>query len=313
MQSILSAAGVVSDEHVFLNGRPPLNEFLGFMSMQTLEGEVATTGDLAGVWREANKRVQQLEQTENGLADKQQVSELPERLHHLRDRVMNDAVVQRTFATVPFEVAMVELDKLVVYQKYINLGYTTRLLEVLPSDPTDEELFEFCLPIDRRYDPPMQGARTGQNVFTFVSPSNDFRFLDMNLIDPAAINDIGVVGVTSGVVGVAIGYGANYLSALRVNTRLVLNNGSHRAYALRERGFTHVPCLIQNVSSRDELEVVGNQPLLQHQDAYLAAPRPPMLKDYFDPALRSLVHVPRTNRQVRVIVQVETFDVPSGA
>src|SRR2546430_11202463 len=38
---------------------------------------------------------------------------------------------------------------------------------------------------------------------------------------------------------------------------LILNNGSHRAYALRELGITRVPCIVQHVSCREELNVLA--------------------------------------------------------
>jgi hypothetical protein len=107
-----------------------------------------------------------------------------------------------------------------------------------------------------------------------------------------------------------VGYGSNYLNAVHVENRLVLNNGSHRAFALREAGIKQVPCIVQHVSRRDELELV--LPLLQqHPELYLTHPRPPVLKDYFDAQLRKLVAVPRRLRHVRVTFGVEQLDLPA--
>jgi hypothetical protein len=81
---------------------------------------------------------------------------------------------------------------------------------------------------------------------------------------------------------------------------------------LRSAGVTHAPCLIQTLTRRDELDVVGVQELNEKPDAFLADPRPPLLKDYFDPQLRMIVHVPSKNRQVRVVLQSEQVDVPAS-
>ena len=52
------------------------------------------------------------------------------------------------------------------------------------------------------------------------------------------------------------------------------------ANALREAGYTHVPCLVQTVSRREELNVlVGpGHPLTVNTDEFLKAPRPPLLR-----------------------------------
>jgi hypothetical protein len=49
----------------------------------------------------------------------------------------------------------------------------------------------------------------------------------------------------------------------------------------------------------------------QNPDRYLKAPRPPILKDYFDPALRKVVAVTKKNRSVRVQFGYEQIDVPA--
>jgi len=69
-----------------------------------------------------------------------------------------------------------------------------------------------------------------------------------------------------------IGYASNYLNALQVDGRLILNNGSHRAYALRDIGLTHVPCLVQRISRRDEMDLVASGDVQNNPDRYLKAP-----------------------------------------
>jgi ParB-like chromosome segregation protein Spo0J len=109
----------------------------------------------------------------------------------------------------------------------------------------------------------------------------------------------------------AFGYSPNMLAAALVEDRLILMNGSHRAYALRDAGVTHAPCLIQEVSRRDELDVLGVDDLQSRPDAFLAAPRPPLLRDYFDPALRITAGVQRKNRHVQVGFNVAALDLPA--
>ena len=142
--------GSAVDEHVFLIGRPPLGEFLGFLQTQTVEGRATTPGELTGHWRSANDHIRELERTEAGFADAPPVAALSGGLSALRDEVMGDPIVQRSYSIVPTEIAMVELDRLVVFQKHINLEYVKRLRDLLPSSPTEEDLFRYCLPFDWR-------------------------------------------------------------------------------------------------------------------------------------------------------------------
>jgi hypothetical protein len=111
--------------------------------------------------------------------------------------------------------------------------------------------------------------------------------------------------------GLGIGYGSNFLNVLHVENRLVLGNGSHRAYALRDLGITQIPCLIQRVTRRDELDLVASGEVASSPDRYLKVARPPMLRDYFDPALRKIVPVYRKNRVVRIQYVIEQTDIPA--
>jgi len=51
--------------------------------------------------------------------------------------------------------------------------------------------------------------------------------------------------------------------------------------------------------------------LASSPDRYLKSARPPMLRDYFDPALRKIVPVYRKNRVVRIQFAVEQTDIPA--
>ena len=148
-------------------------------------------------------------------------------------------------------------------------------------------------------------------MYTMVSTSTDFRFLEAQIIQPQNVSSLDSTGRPVAVLGIAIGYGSNFLNVLHVENRLVLGNGSHRAYALRDLGITEIPCLVQRVTRREELELVAAGDLASSPDRYLKSARPPMLRDYFDPALRKIVPVYRKKRVVRIQFGVEQTDIPS--
>lgn len=302
---------VTADEHVFLVGRPPMGEYLGFMKVQTLGGDAQDEGALSEEWRRANDHVRQLEAREAGIADSPQLGPLPSELQPLRDQLIADPVYQRSFRIVPSDVAIVELDKLVVFQKHINLEFVRQLTQTLPPSPTLTDIFRFAL-LGAYPQPQVQLGRIAQNAFIFASPSTDLRFLEVPLLQPSQVVGYTPSGRLSAAVALMVGYGSNLLNAIHVENRLVLNNGSHRAYTLRDMGISHAPCLVQRVSRREELEVIASGELQQTPDRYLTTPRPSILKDYFDPQLRKIALVPRKVRQIKISFGVEVIDVPAG-
>jgi len=144
-----------------------------------------------------------------------------------------------------------------------------------------------------------------------MSPSNDMRFLGAMRLNSGHIKDYPPPGNLVAVIGLAVGFGSNFLNAVYVENRLILNNGSHRAYALRKMGITHVPCIVQHLSSRDELDLVGPSEVRHDPDFYLKHPRPSMLKDYFHPKLHKVMPVRRRLRQITVRFEVEEHSVPA--
>jgi hypothetical protein len=308
---IQPAARSLVDNYVFLVGRPPISEFLGFVRTMAVQGQTANQGQLAEEWRRANDHVLQLEKSEAGIADNPTIQPLPEELSGLKQQVLADPIFSRTSQFVPTDLAMVELDKLVVHQKFINLGFVNELKASLGAHPALETVCRLALCLDRNQ-PQVEVMQTSFNVYTFISPSNDFRFLEAVLLDPSQIQSLATAGRAIAVLGLVVGYGSNYLSAVQIENRLVLNNGSHRAYAMRDLGLTHAPCLVERVSRRDELELTGLLAVQQNPDRYLKDPRPPLLKDYFDPRLTKVVPVQRKNRLVKVSFGTEANDIPAS-
>ena len=82
---------------------------------------------------------------------------------------------------------------------------------------------------------------------------------------------------------IPVGYGVRHLNVVRLGKRMVLNNGYHRAYALRAAGITHVPCMVQAIAHPEELAFAGGSSLIDNFDELFSSARPPLFKDFFDP------------------------------
>ncbi len=296
-----------ANEHLYLLGRPTLKQFLQYVRNQAVNPP--GSGILTEEWQAASEVVRTLEKEEAGLADNSTIQPLaPD--NELLLEFLKNPLVKHSYNTVPTEVAFVDLDSLVVYQHHIDLTFVAQLKKRLRPAPSEAEIFRMCLPHDQPQ-PPVKWSRVHKDTYVFVSPSNDLRFLGTMAMQPHHIKDYPPPGNAAGVVGLAVGFGTNFLNAIYAENRLILNNGSHRAYALREMGIKHVPCIVQHVSSREELSVLGCTAVTDAPSFYLQEPRPMMLKDYFDPRLSKVMPVHRRVRQVTVKFEVDEGFVPA--
>ena len=302
---------VVTDDYVFLVGRPPISEYISFVQTMAVDGHSIEQGTLAQHWRQASVRVAEIEAAEAGAANDPPLQEVPVDMQPFVARVTADSAFQSTFSNVPTGFFLVEIDRLVVFQKFINLGFVEELKGSLSATPGSADIARLAFGLDRPQ-PGVTIRQAGNGVFQFVSASSDIRPLEATLIEPTKVLDFKTSGRIQAFVGMSVGFGTNFLNALQVEGRLVLHNGSHRAYALRALGVTHAPCIVQQVTSRDELDFVGSGDIQQNPDRYLKVSRPSMLRDYFDPQLTRVFPVARKNRMVQVQVSASVTEIPGA-
>jgi hypothetical protein len=306
----MSQSSQLVDDFVFLNGRPPISEFIGFIKVMALNGHDIDQHSLMSEWRAANDRVRELEQAERGLADNPVVGPVDPTAAPLLQAALDNPSAQKTFGAVPVEWCTVELDRLVVHQKFINLRYVGELKSVVPTTLNPIELARFSAGMGMPQSE-VKVSQTNMNVFAFTSESEDLRVLDVHLLESSQVSNYVVSGIPVKVLTAVVGFSPNFITALKIGNRLILHNGSHRAFALRDLGITHVPCLVQHISREDELEMVGVPDLKTFPDRYLKSSRPSLLKDYFDPQLRKIVPVVRKHRLVQVQVAWQEGKVPA--
>jgi hypothetical protein len=298
------------DQHVVLLGRPPLKRFLDYVEDLAVDGRSADVRALTEEWHTARACIRNIAKEELGWVDKPTIHPLPAHLHGLREQLSKDPILQNGFRIETVDVGIVELDRLLLTQRHVNLEHVQRLKRTLGPSPSEEDIFKFCLPFDHPQ-PLTRWRQTDGNTFVFISPSNDLRYLDATVLTPAQVTGYPPPGSIAGVVGAVVGFGSNFLHAIHVEDRLVLNNGNHRAFALRDMGITHAPCLIRHVTNREELRAVTSSEIRKNPDLYLKHPRPAVLKDYFDPRLHKVIDVHRTLSQIIVKVDVKCIDIPA--
>lgn len=295
-------------EELYLSGRPRLKDFIRHIRAHAVAPP--GQGTLVDEWKAAAEVIRCLEKEDRGRADDPSLGKIGSEYEPLLIEFLQDPLVRHGFNAVPTDVAFVELDRLVVWQKHIDLTFVRRLEQKLTPTPSAEEIFRACLLHDR-LEPSVQWSRMRRNTFVFTSASNDLRFLDTMQLEAHHIKNYPPPGDLVGVAGIAVGFGRNFLNAIYAEKRLILNNGSHRAYALRKMGLTHVPCIVQHVSSREELELLASAEVRRDPDLYLKHPRPSMLTDYFNPKLHKVMPVHRRLRQITVKFDIDETYVPA--
>ncbi len=279
-----AAAKAAYRDMVWLLGQPHLHEYLSFCESKVVGGELLDARALADEWRAANDYYGDLEQAEAGIADAIACRPLDRRLVRLAAELEANHWFRNSFDNLPYTIELVELDKLVVSQIQVEGSHVLSAAARLGARPTPAELFRFCLPLEREL-PPVSITRLAANRYQFTSPSSDFRQHDPLLLRGADIAHVKFPGPAAALLGISVGFGSNFMSGIRSGDRVLLQNGYHRAYALRRAGFAHAWCVVEQVTRKDELRLTATSQVSDDPEFYFAAKRPPILRDYFDPRI----------------------------
>src|SRR5882672_8994530 len=121
------------DDYIYLTGRPPVTGFIRFIKSRTVDGQLSDEFALANEWRQAREQVIELQSLEKGWADNPTTLPLSDDMARIAAEEMADPVAQRIFRHVPREWRLVEIDRLVVFQKWVNQGYVEDVKAALPS------------------------------------------------------------------------------------------------------------------------------------------------------------------------------------
>src|ERR1051326_4769590 len=111
--------------HAPLTGRPTRRGYIRFVRSHAVHPP--GKGVLTDEWEAAAEVVRSLEREEAGIANDPPRITLGPEYEPLLIEFLKDPLIRHGFNTVPTEVVMVELDRLVVYQKHIDLAFVPRL------------------------------------------------------------------------------------------------------------------------------------------------------------------------------------------
>ncbi len=285
-------------------------ELLHHVRTQALEEEGGRLPEIIGAWEALQPRIAELVQRESGQADTIQIAGIPDEYRAKLESFASDPLFQKTFASHPISFALLEIDKLVAPQRTVNLDYVDRLITSYPESPTVEDLLDICVSPKRKMDP-IQHLEVGSNVHVFSSPNSDVRFLGA-FVKHLTADDLEYAvsgGLPAAAIIAFVGYGGAPVNVLLADRRVVLNNGFHRVYALRSLGITEIPVVVQHIRNV-ELEfppAVAGLP----KDYLLKAPRPVLIKDFFESEFAITLRVRERIKMVTLGINLGQHEVPS--
>lgn len=275
---------------------------------QAIKDERQRSDAILAAWRGVRPRVTHVLQNEAGLPDTITVQAIAPEYAAQIQKIEQDPLFQKTFVGATFGV--IEVDKVVAAQRTVNLAYVEKISSRLPNAPSMADLIEFCISPNREMDP-IQHLEVTQNVHAFSSPNSDVRFLGSFIkdLEPSDLQYAEGGGLPAAAILVFVGYGSPQIHVYRVGNRVVLGNGFHRVYALRQRGITEIPVVIRNVQnpSLEFPQAIGGIP----RDYLLSTPRPTLIKDFLEPDFTVQLRVQERIKTVTVQVGASEYDVPA--
>jgi hypothetical protein len=291
-------------EERFLLGPRHLENWLDEVTALGHSGHVPDRAELTELWRAGQAEYTRLAAAEAGVANAAAIRPLPKSMTPHISRLVELEGVRRTFDTVPVAFGLVPLDTLITSQYSMTRAVVDRIATAHPAPLSPKRLVELCLPL-KAPAADFRLAGRSDKAFTFVADAHDMRFLDAQVIEPLNVQQAPVMGHPQAVVALSVGFSANLLNAVRYNGRIALNNGHHRALALRAMGLTHAPCLIQPCASMEDLQQAASGEILNNADLYFDAPRPPLLRDFDNPLLTHSFAAPRMHRVVTIKLDIQ--------
>lgn len=284
-------------------------EVLNQIRTQALQEEAKRLPEIINLWTQLQPKVAELMQREAGLAEKIQVSKIPDNFRAKLLGFAADPLFQKTFAHIRTSFALVEIDKLIAAQRAVNLDYVKRLIGSYPKSPTLDDLLEICVSPKRKMDP-IQHLEVLPNTHVFSSPNSDIRFLGA-FVKELTTEDLDYAvagGLPAAAIIAFIGYGGAPVNVLQAGNRLVLNNGFHRLYALRSLRVKEIPVVLQHIQNPD-LEFPAQVADLP-KEYLLKTARPVLIGDFFRPEFAITLKVRERMKMVTISIGLGQHDVP---
>jgi hypothetical protein len=297
--------------HLYPYALVPLGELQHHVRLHCTQHENDRLATIIANWTAAQVVAAEVirHDSEAKVADNGVTEPIPEEFQSKLKEIADQMLFQKTFAMARTSFELVSIDHLVASQRIVNLDHVDALLSHLRKNLDLTDLLDVCL-TPARAQPSVPHLEVAANSHVFSSENADFRFLG-SFLRPIQDEDYryaSLGGVPAGAVIAFVGYGMGCVNVFKIGNRLILNNGFHRVYGLRKRGISRVPVVVQHVSN-PHLEM-PSQVVALPREYLIRAPRPVLMKDFFDPRLSLTLQARKRLKTVNINIGVSQYDVP---
>lgn len=293
----------------YLYGASTQPEFLNFTRTQCVNASEDDLPALLEKWRMATRKFLENTQMTDFLPEGATVEEVPQEFRQKLEEIENDGLFKKSFSNLPYSFQLVDIERIVAAQRFVNIDYTDALVEELHKGKSVASLIDFSLK-SGSFNPIPSELQLSPNVYSYKSASTDFRFLGgypKKLTEDDykyAING----GMPVSAVILFVGYGSPAINLFQVGKRLILNNGFHRLYALLKAGIHKAPVVVQHITNWN-LELPPN--LIGLPTQYLVTEkRPSIMRDFMDPELTIELMMKARDKSVQIQWAFNQFDIP---
>lgn len=213
-------------------------------------------------------------------------------LEKVKKRLAGDPML----ATLPWDLKLIEIDGLITIQKQVNMTSATATGIAIKDGNDLQGAVKLAL-LTELPRSPVSIVQDNQGVL--ITSRN----LNLSLTGTGLIETENELGDKMANATVSFGCLHSYVRVVNFNGRYFVRDGYHRIYALKQKGFTHVPAIVAETNNPADIVPPGGLfPL-----PLLLSDNPPLLRDFEDNYVE--VRVPRLTKVIRV--RFEQFVVPS--
>lgn len=294
---------------LYLFGAVSHPELISFLRTQCVFDNDAEIDAVIKDWRIAAEKFQAISHGSSDLPESIRIENLPNQYSSKLKGITDDALFRNSFSIYPYSIQLVEIEKLVAPQRYVNLDYVKKLEALMPDSPDLDFLIDFCLK-SSGFTPTPSELQNTPNMYTFRSESVDFRFLGGYKKDLTPDDMRYCVGGGQPVAAIIlfVGYGSPAINVFKVGSRIILNNGFHRLYALLRKGVKLAPMVVQHIQNWN-LELPPTIAGLP-REYLLTTPRPSLMKDFTNSELTKELIMKSRDRVVQIQWLVNQIDMP---
>ena len=223
-----------------------------------------------------------------------------------------------------FDIKKLNIDNIISFQNNINLERIKGISKGLKPKMSDKELVDFCVNTDDYEIPIKKQTMVGTGlagIATFTTENDDIRIrkVDYREVNVHEKDGQPETKTKAKALVLMLGLGDPFVMVHKIPNQIqigsqqiinrdlyVLNNGFHRAYALKKAGYTHIPCIFSELNKSQIPLYLGNWRNLQKIVTYK---RPPMFRDFFDPNLTIAKNAPPRKRLFKLNWNTEILPI----